>query len=139
MKYFTYALLITGTALAQSFTGVPVLKGSLKTKTNVRGTSSTCKVKVSKTRNLKEEDAFGNPGYRVILSVNLDGKNENNESVVKFEQEYTVTNFWNEGGKVVARDFEYFSTDGATLSIKEDGRLKAFSFPLQGEKITCSF
>ncbi len=139
MKYFTYALLITGTAMAQSITGVPVLKGALKTKTSVRGISTTCKVKVSKTRNIKDEDAFGNPGYRVIFSVNLDGKNDKNETVVKLDQEFSVTNFWNEGGKIVAKDFEYFSTDGALLSIKEDGRLKSVSLPFQGGKVTCAF
>lgn len=139
MKYLTYALLISGTALAQSITGVPVLKGSLKTKISVRGTSTTCKVKVSKTRNLKEEDAFGNPGYRVILAVNLDGRDEKSETVVKFDQEFSLINFWQEGGKVVAKDFEYFSTDGALLTIKEDGRLRSLSFPFQGQKLTCAF
>ncbi len=139
MNYLTYAILISGTALAQSITGVAVLKGSLKTKVTVRGISSTCKVKVSKIRNIMEEDAYGYPGYRVILSVNLDGKNDKDETVVKLDQEFSVTNFWNEGGKVVAKDFEYFSTNGALLSIKKDGRLKSLSFPLNGEKITCAF
>ncbi len=139
MKYFTFAALMTGTAFAQTITGVPVLKGALKTKTSVRGTSTTCKVKVAKIRNLKEEDSFGNPGYTVKVEVDLDGKNDKQETVVRYGKEFTVTNFWPENGQTVARDFDYFSADGALLSIKTDGRLKSFSFPLDNQKITCAF
>lgn len=139
MKYFSFAVLVTGTAIAQSITGVPVLKGSLKTKTLVRSTQSTCKVKVSKIRNLMEEDAFGNPGYRVRIEANLEGKNDKNETVVRFDKEFALTNFWEVNGQTVAKDLDYFSEDGAYLRIKPDGRLKTFSFTYGEEKITCSF
>lgn len=139
MKYLSFAALITGTAFAQTITGVPVLKGSLKTKVMVRGVSSTCKVKVSKIRNIKEEDSFGYPGYRVNLEADVEGRNSDQERVVNYHREFTLTNFWEEDGKVVARDFEYFSEDGALLTIKEDGRLKSFSFPVENGQITCSF
>lgn len=137
MKYFTYAALITGTAFAQSITGVPVLKGALKTKTMVRGTQSTCKVKVSSIRNIREEDFYGFPGYKVIIDVNVEGRNENSERVIGIEREFVVTNFWNENGRVVAKDFEYFSEDGANLTIKPDGRLQNFAFNDNGTRITC--
>lgn len=139
MKYFTFAALVTGTAFAQSITGVPVLKGALKTKTMVRGTSTNCKVKIDKIRNMKEEDSFGNPGYKVIVEVDLDGKNDKQETVVRYGKEFTLTNFWPENGQVVAKDFDYYSDDGAFLTIKADGRLKSFSLNLDNQKITCSF
>lgn len=139
MKYFTFAALVTGTAFAQSITGVPVLKGALKTKTLVRSTQTTCKVKVVKIRNLMEEDAFGNPGYRVRIEANLEGKNDKNETVVKFDKEFALTNFWEVNGQIVAKDLDYTSTDGAYLRIKPDGRLQTFSFKYGEEKITCAF
>ncbi len=139
MKYFTFAALMTGTAFAQNITGVAVLKGSLKTKTLVRGISTTCKVKVAKIRNIKEEDYYGFPGYTVKVEVDLNGKNDKQETVVRYGKEFTLTNFWRENGQVVAKDFDYFSEDGALLTIKTDGRLKSFSFPVDNQKITCSF
>lgn len=139
MKYLGYAALITGTAFAQTITGIPVLKGSLKTKTLVRGMQTTCKVKVAKIRNLKEEDSFGNPGYTVEIEANLDGRNKDGETVVRYRNEFRLTNFWPENGQVIARDFDYYSENGALLTIKPDGRLKSFSFPLDNQKITCSF
>jgi hypothetical protein len=139
MKYLTYAALITGTAFAQPITGVSVLKGTLKTKVMVRGTSSTCKVKISKIRNIMEEDSFGYPGYRVTLEADVEGRNDKQELVVNYHRNFSLSNFWEEGGKVVAKDFEYASTDGALLTIKEDGRLKSLSFPVDNDKLTCSF
>jgi hypothetical protein len=138
MKYFTAAL-FAGTAFAQTFTGIPVLKGSLKTKTLVRGVSSTCKVKVARIRNLKVEDSFGNPGYTVQVELDLNGKNDIQETVVRYGKDFTLTNFWQENGQTVVRDFDYYSEDGALLSIKSDGRLKTFSFPFDNQKITCAF
>jgi acyl-coenzyme A synthetase/AMP-(fatty) acid ligase len=139
MKYIAFIILFSGSAIAQSITGVPVLKGTLKTKVNFHGVSATCKVKVIKLKNIMEEDAFGFPGYQVRIEADLNGRNENGESVVSFDREFMVTNFWNVNGKTVAKDFEYFSEDGALLTIKEDGRLKSFVFPVQNEKVTCAF
>lgn len=139
MKYLTYAALITGTALAQSITGVPVLKGALKTKTVVRGTQSTCKVKVSRIRNLMEEDAFGFPGYKVTLDVSVDGRNESGEAVVKIDRQFEVNNFWVENGQTVAKDLDYHSVDGAKLTIKTDGRLQSFVFADSSDKVSCAF
>lgn len=139
MKYFTYALLLSSTAFAQNFTGIPVLKGSLKTKILVKGTQTTCKIKVVKVRNLMEEDSFGNPGYRVRIEADLDGRDSERRPVVKFDREFTLTNFWQQNGQVIVKDLEYGSNDGANLTIKPDGRIKAFSFPFENEKVTCSF
>lgn len=139
MKYFSFAVLMTGTAFAQTITGIPVLKGSLKTKILVRSIQTTCRVKVIKIRNLMEEDAFGNPGYRLRVEANLEGKNDKQETVVKFDKEFALTNFWAVNGQTVAKDLDYTSTDGAYLRIKPDGRLQTFSFQYGGEKITCSF
>ncbi len=59
--------------------------------------------------------------------------------MIQIDQVFNLTNFWNENGKVVAKDLEYFSTDGTLLTIKHDGRLKSLSFPYNNQKITCSF
>ncbi|MFL5783421.1 MAG: hypothetical protein ACJ76H_02355 [Bacteriovoracaceae bacterium] len=139
MKYLAFAILFSGSVAAQSITGVAVLKGTLKTKVNFHGVSANCKVKVIKIKNIMEEDAFGFPGYQVRIEADLDGRNENGESVVNFSREFMVTNIWNVNGKTVAKDFEYFSEDGALLTIKDDGRLKSFAFPVQNEKVTCTF
>jgi hypothetical protein len=139
MKIFMIAALFLTTAFAQKITGVSVLKGSLKTKVVVNGISSTCKVKVDKIRNLMEEDAYGFPGYKVKIEARLEGKNKQQEPVVQIDQVFHLTNFWYENGKVVAKDLQYFSTDGALLTIKHDGRLKSLSFPYNNQKITCSF
>lgn len=139
MKYLTYAVLLSSTAFAQSITGVAVLKGSLKTKTLVRGYQSTCKVKVDSIRNIRDEDFYGFPGYTVVIKVSVDGSNEKQEKVVSIDRQFTVTNFWNEGGKVIAKDLDYFSTDGANLTIKPDGRLKAFAFNDNSSRINCNF
>ncbi len=139
MKLFTIAALLSASAFAQQITGVAVLKGSLKTKTRVNGISTTCKVKVDKVRNIMEEDAFGFPGYKVRIEASLEGKNEESKTVVKLDQVFNLTNFWTENGKVVAKDLEYFSTDGALLTIKPDGRLSSFTIPYNNQKITCAF
>jgi hypothetical protein len=139
MKYLTIAALMTSTAFAQTITGVPVLKGSLKTKVMVRGINTTCKVKVERIRNLKEEDSFQNPGYKVTIDTDLDGRNSDGEKVIRFGKQFVLTNLWPENGQIVAKDFEYFSEDGAVLTIKPDGRMRTFTIPLDNQKITCSF
>lgn len=139
MKKLIIAALMTSSAFAQSITGVAVLKGSLKTKVNVNNIPTTCKVKVDKIRNIMEEDAFGFPGYRVIIKVDLSARGRDNEILVNFDREFTLVNFWNVGGRTVAKDLEYFSPEGALLMIKPDGRLKSFSFPFEGQTVTCSF
>ncbi len=139
MKLLIIAALLSTSAFAQQITGVSVLKGSLKTKVVVNNVSTTCKVKVDKVKNIMEEDAFGFPGYKVRIEASLDGKDKEGKSVVKLEQIYNLTNFWPENGKVVAKDFEYFSDDGSLLTIKPDGRLKSFVIPFNGQKITCAF
>ncbi len=139
MKVLIFAALLSTTAFAQQITGVAVLKGSLKTKVAVNGVTATCKVKVDKIRNIMEEDANGFPGYKVRIEASLDGKNDKQETVVKLDQVYNLTNFWTVDGKVIAKDLEYFSTDGALLTIKPDGRLKSFVIPYNNQKITCAF
>ncbi len=139
MKYFFLAAILSGSVFAQNITGVAVLKGSLKTKTLVNDQSATCKVKVDKIRNIKEEDAYGFPGYKVTVEASLEGRNEKSELSVRMDQQFTLTNFWNVNGMTVAKDLDYFSVDGAFLKIKPDGRLASFSFPYQNQKITCAF
>lgn len=139
MKTLIIAAIISSSALAQSITGVAVLKGSLKTKVPYNGVEATCKVKVEQIRNIRDEDAYGFPGYRVVVSVDLNGRTKDGDSVVNFDRQYTLTNFWNVNGMTVAKDLDYFSTDGANLTIKPDGRLRTFAFPVDGRTITCAF
>ncbi len=139
MKLIIVAALLSTTAFAQEISGVAVLKGTLKTKTVVENIPTTCKVKVEKVRNIMEEDAFGFPGYKLKMKISLDGKNSKQETVVTLDKDFELTNFWNENGKIVAKDFEYFSADGALLSIKADGRLKSMTVPYKNQKVICNF
>ena len=71
---------------AHKIEGTLVLKGTIKTKINVNGVPTTCRVEVKKVKNYMKEDSFGNPAYRVLLDLSLDGGGFRDDARVRFSQ-----------------------------------------------------
>ncbi len=137
MKYFILLLSLSTFANAHVIQGNPILKGSLKTKLMIGVVEATCRVEVEKVKNLMQEDAFGNPAYRVRLEINVSGKEKKEE--VKISRNVEFVNLFQEGSTLIVKDFDYYAKDGSTLKIKADGRLESLTLPLDNQKITCSF
>jgi hypothetical protein len=126
-------------ASAHMIEGTLVLKGAIKTKIVVNNLKTTCKVKVEKVKNLLVEDSFGNPAYDLKVSMSLDGSDFERNLSVKFDKEFRLNNLFTVGTGTEVRDLEYKSTDGATMNVDREGRIKAASFPTQYGKINCAF
>lgn len=136
----TIISLFSLSVFAQEIQGTLMLKGSLKTKITVNNVNTTCKVKVKKVRNILEEDAYGNPGYRARIQLSLSGNDYERQIKVKFDKEVDVINMHDENGTKIVKDFDYFSSeDKIYVSIDGKGRLKQARFPYQGQTITCKF
>lgn len=130
---------VTGSALAYDITGVAVLKGSLKTKTYVKGVETTCRVEIKKVKNLLEEDSNGNPAYTVRTNVSLDGSDSKRKITIKVDRDVELTNMFQSGTIRTVKDLEYASTDGVRLFIKEDGRMRLLQYPYEGQTLNCNF
>lgn len=135
------SLLLAVSASAHVIVGTPLKEGTLKAKLFVNTIESTCKVKVDKVFNLKEEDSYGNPAYRIWVDVNLSGNDVERKLKVKHKRSYELINLFTVGDKTEVRDYEYFSKDGLiTLTMKTDGRLNGVTFLYNNkQRITCSF
>lgn len=134
-----FALALSITASAHTIVGNPVLKGSIKTKVAVDGLTATCKVKISKPKNLMIEDSYGNPAYTVNTEVALDASSADHTPVIAFRKDINFTNIFPVGDKTEVRDLEYSSKDGASMKIDGAGRLKTYSFSYNQKTVTCSF
>ena len=132
-------IVLSASSYAQVIEGTPVLKGTVKTKIIVNNVKTTCKVKVEKVKNLLQEDAYGNPGYKVRVDINLSGNDYERNLSVKFDQEYWLDNMFTDSSVLVVRDFDYKSPEGTKMNIDRNGRIKSVLFPFNGRTITCSF
>lgn len=141
MKHIIFAIVTTLSlnASAHIIVGTPILKGSIKTKIVVENLKTTCKVKISKPKNLLQEDSFGNPAYLVNTEVELDGSNSERTLVINFDKKIQFTNFFTVGSTTEVRDLDYASKDGETMKIDQAGRLKQYTFTYNQKPITCSF
>lgn len=126
-------------AMANVVEGTLVLKGSLKTKIMVNGVKTTCKVRVKEVKNLLEEDYYGNPAYKIDVEVSLSGSDFARGLKVKLNNDYRMTNLFNENGQSMVKDLQYASKDGATLFINRDGRLKEVIVSFENKKVSCTF
>lgn len=133
------AYALAAQANAHTIEGTLMLKGALKTKITVNNLKTTCKVKVEKVKNLLVEDSFGNPAYDVRASMSLDGSDFERNLSVKFDKEFRLNNLFTVGNGTEVRDLEYQSTEGATMLIDNQGRIKNATFPTQYGKISCAF
>ncbi|HXH29942.1 MAG TPA: hypothetical protein VNJ01_03950 [Bacteriovoracaceae bacterium] len=135
MKTITFLLasLLANAAVADTITGVMVLKGELAIETSVNGVKTECTVKVTKVKNDLQEDQFGNPAYLVTVKVSLKGKK------VDHSKEYLLSNMFTENSQKTVRDLVYASTEGLVMKIKDDGRLASVEVPYKTGKVTCSF
>jgi hypothetical protein len=132
-----FAALLSMASFAHEIKGTPVLKGSIKSKTVVNNQPATCKVRVSKVKNLMLEDSFGNPAYDVRMTVGLESTKQ--ESRIAFEQEVRAHNLFTTATGTEVRDNDYVSKEGVQMTIDEAGRIKKVVFPYQGQQITCAF
>lgn len=133
--FFTYSV------FSHEIEGTLILRGSIKTKITVNGINTTCKAKVEKVKNLLEEDSYGNPAYKVLMELSLNGKSSDNTRVIKSERDVWFDNLFTvSADKKEVRDFEYkSSTVDAFMKIDKDGRIKEVRFPFNNQSITCLF
>lgn len=124
---------------AHTIIGTPVLKGSVKSKVIVNTVTTDCRVKVEKVRNSFEEDSFGNPSYLVRAEVSLDGNDVKKKIRIKHSQKFEFSNLFTEGSKLLVKDSQYFSPEGATLQIDSEGRLENVKITFEGKTVTCLF
>lgn len=142
MKTTLLALLTIASAsvMAAPIQGTLMLEGSLKTKLEVSTVKSTCKLKIDKVTNLKEEDSFGNPGYQAKIEISLEGSDFERALTVKLKKELTVINMHVEGEVRQVKDFEYFNTaENVKVLINNKGRILSTTFPFESQTITCKF
>lgn len=126
-------------AFAHEIQGTLILKGSLKTKIIVNNIKTDCKVKIEKVKNLREEDAYGNPGYTVKTNISLDGSDSKTSTKVKYSKTQQFINMLEDNGLKKVSDFDYVGEDGSTMKINSQGRIKNVSFTFENKKITCAF
>ncbi len=124
---------------AHKIEGTLVLKGTIKTKINVNGVPTTCRVEVAKVKNYLKEDSFGNPAYRVLLNVSLDGGGFGEDARVRFSQKSWFYNIFKSGEESIVKDLEYASAEGGEIMIDNDGRIKSVKFSFQNQPINCTF
>jgi len=126
--------------IANEVEGTLMLKGSLKTKITVNGVNSACKLKIDKVKNTLEEDDFGNPGYQVMIEIELDGRDIDRGIKIKLDKKLTVINMFTENGAQRVKDLDYFSAqEKVTVQIDREGRLVSTSFPYAQQIVKCNF
>ncbi len=124
---------------AHEILGTQVLEGSLKTKIMVNGVETTCKAKISKVKNLMEQDSYGNPAYKILVNIDLSGNDYERDIKVKYGKRSWMNNLFKVGNKTEVRDFDYFAEDGSTLKINGQGRLVSTSVIYNNKTVTCTF
>lgn len=133
------AALSSATVFAHEIQGTLILKGSLKTKIVVNNVKTECRVKIEKVKNLREEDAYGNPGYTVKTNIALEGSDSKTSTKVKYSKTQQFINMLEVNGLKKVSDFDYVGEDGSTMKIDSQGRIKNVAFTFENKKITCSF
>lgn len=133
--------LFTYSVFSHEIEGTLILRGSIKTKIMVNGIKTICRAKVKKVKNLLQEDSYGNPAYRVLMELSLDGNSSDNTRVIRSERDIWFDNlFVVSADKKEVRDFEYkSSTVESSMRIDKAGRIKEVKFPFNGQSITCLF
>ncbi len=142
MKTITLVVisLISLSALAHTIEGTLILKGTVRTKFDLNGLSTTCRAQVEKVKNLLQEDSYGNPAYNVRVDVGLSNYDETTGKFLRFSQELWFNNLFAVGGnKTEVRDLDYAAPGGATLKIDGQGRIRSVTFPYSGRPLTCNF
>lgn len=101
MKTFIAVLMLTAVAAqANTIKGTMVKTGSIKSQTYVRGAQVKCSAKIdgkglfggkSDVQNLLQEDQFGNPAYKVNVTIELKSKDRDIVDL-KFKERITFTN-----------------------------------------------
>ncbi len=124
---------------AHTILGTQILKGSIKTKFDLNGVKTTCKIKVDKVKNLRLEDSYGNPAYNVRLEINLKGDDSERSISIRYDKDIWLNNLFTNGTRSEVRDFEYAGLDGTKMMIDRNGRIKSVTFTYVNRPITCSF
>jgi hypothetical protein len=133
------ATLVSFSASAHMIDGIQILKGSIKTKVMVNQVKTNCRVKVEKVKNLMQEDSFGNPAYKVLLNMQLDSGSIQRNGGINLTKDLWFNNLFQTMAGTEVRDLEYFSSEGSTLRIDREGRIKVISLLESGRTITCTF
>lgn len=125
------SFLVVHNASAYVIKGTLPAKGSSsRTEIMLNGEKTVCRVKIDKIWNLKEEDAYGNPGYSVRVSMSLDASPK-----FRMSRDFFVSNMFADGVK----DLEFSSKEGAKMTINEKGVAVKATIPYNSALITCSF
>ena len=136
-----FVLLFSLSGKAHEIEGTLVLKGAIKTKIYVNMVKTTCRVKVDKVKNLLLEDSYGNPAYRVLVDLSLNGSDLERDRFIKYKRSVWLNNLFPISSKnSEVRDLEYVSaeTDVKTL-IDRKGRIKQINYKALEKNITCNF
>lgn len=129
--------LISFSGMAHEIEGTLVLKGTLKTKINVEGIETTCKAKIHDVKNLMDQDSYGNPAYKIRMSISLSGRSEVRR--VKYNNTSYLNNLFLEGKRSIVKDLDYASPEGITMRIDETGRMRSVQFTYNKRRINCNF
>lgn len=137
--FFSALAAVSLSVNAHMIEGIQILKGAIKTKITINSVKTTCRVKVDKIKNLMLEDSWGNPAYNVRAVLGLDGDDYQRSLSIKTEKEAWFNNLFPNGAGTEVRDLEYRSSDGSTLTIDKQGRIKKVSLLYEGKMISCQF
>lgn len=136
-----FVLLFSLSSKAHEIEGTLVLKGAIKTKIYVNMVKTTCRVKVDKVKNLLLEDSYGNPAYRVLVDLSLNGSDLERNRFVEYKRSVWLNNLFQLSSKnSEVRDLEYVSAENdVKMLIDRKGRIKQINYKALEQNITCNF
>jgi hypothetical protein len=136
-----FVLLFSLSGKAHEIEGTLVLKGAIKTKIYVNMVKTTCRVKVDKVKNLLLEDSYGNPAYRVLVDLSLNGSDLERDRFIKYKRSVWLNNLFPISSKnSEVRDLEYVSAENdVKMLIDRKGRIKQINYKALEQNITCNF
>jgi hypothetical protein len=134
-------LCLTYSIFAHDIKGTLVLRGTIKTKVNLNGIKTTCKIEIKKVKNLMLEDSYGNPAYQFLADISLDGRDSDFNKVINSKRSLWFNNYFViENDKTEIRDFDYKATsEVSTIVIDESGRIKKLTLLYGSNPVTCLF
>ena len=132
-----FVTLISLNASAHEIEGTLVLKGAIKTKVLISDVKTTCRAKIDKVKNLMLEDSFGNPAYKVKVSMSLSGNDK--DISINYNRDFEFNNLFKSGSGSTVKDLEYAAADGAKMVVSSTGRIDSITFNYNHRPITCSF
>ena len=140
-SFLILGFIILNSALAHTIVGTPPGKGYKKTRLNVDGVNSECKVIIKEVKNFDGEDSFGNPAYQVLVRIELEGYKFDWDKSKKISDafEALISNIHDDNGQTMVSDTHYGKKNGLQVVFDLDGQIKQALFTYKFNQVSCVF